>query len=109
MNYTDVAEKRTGLEKSDSEFRDRLVQNGRLGDGSNKGTAKLHNRNAETLEEIIDTIGYPVIDEAGNEASEAPRLIIHRSIEPPDFMKSAWRYQELLFVQTKRPLNTSLT
>ncbi|RDC55708.1 hypothetical protein DU508_15680 [Pedobacter chinensis] len=87
MGYKSIAEKIIALKRADLEFREKLIQNGQLGEGYNEEMKKLHNRNAKTLNDLIDTIGYPTIDKVGKEASEAAWLIIQHSIEQPRFMK----------------------
>jgi len=87
MNNKGVAERIIVLKNADLELRDRLIQNGQLGKGYNEEMEKLHNRNADILNEIIDTIGYPTIEKVGKEANEATWLVIQHSIGQPDFMK----------------------
>ncbi|MCG8391179.1 MAG: hypothetical protein MJA30_36850 [Cytophagales bacterium] len=87
MNYKDTAQRIIDLKNADLELRDRLVQNGQLGDGYNEEMAELHTKNAKILNDIIDTIGYPTIDKVGKEASEAAWLVIQHSIGQPGFMK----------------------
>jgi len=82
------------LKNADLELRDRLIQNGQLGKGYNQEMAKLHNRNAEILNKIIDTIGYPIIDEVGKEANDAAWLVIQHSIGQPNFMKKCVKLLE---------------
>ena len=94
MNYKDFAERIIELKNADLELRDRLVQNGQLGKGYNQEMKKLHNRNAEILYEIIDTIGYPTIDKVGKEANEAAWLIIQHAIGQPAFMKKCVKLLE---------------
>lgn len=48
---------------------------------------KLHNRNAEVLNNIVDKTSYPTVDKVGEEASEAAWLVIQHSIGQPSFMK----------------------
>ena len=67
MDYKSIAERIIDLKNADLEFRDRLVQNGQLGEGYNKEMEKLHNRNAKILNDIIDTIGYPTICKVGKD------------------------------------------
>jgi hypothetical protein len=55
---------------------------------------KLHNRNAEILNGIIDEIGYPTIEKVGKEANDATWLIIQHSIGKPDFMKKCAKLLE---------------
>lgn len=89
MNYEEIAEQIIGLKNVDLEFRQKLIQNGRLSAGYNEEMANIHSRNAKILEEIIDTIGYPTVDKVGKEASEAAWLVIQHSIGEPNFMKKS--------------------
>ena len=95
MSYTEFADKIIELKNADLELRDRLIQKGHLGEGYNEEMANLHNKNAEILNEIIDTIGYPTIDKVGKEASEAAWLVIQHSIGQPDFMKKCVKLLEV--------------
>ncbi len=94
MDYKDIAKKIIELKKADFKLRDQLVQNGELGKGYNEDMKQLHNKNAEILNEIIDTIGYPSIDKVGEEANQAAWLVIQHSIEKPDFMKKCAKLLE---------------
>jgi hypothetical protein len=87
MDYESIAERIIDLKNEDLKLRDRLVKNRQLGEGYNDEMEKLHNRNAEVLNTIIDTIGYPTIDIVGKDASEAAWLVIQHSIGQPHFMK----------------------
>ena len=87
MDYSSIAEKIIGLKNADLELRNKLIQNKQLGKGYDKEMERLHNTNAEALNGIIDSIGYPTIDKVGKEASEAAWLIIQHAIGQPDFMK----------------------
>ena len=87
LDYKDIAERIIGLKKADLELREKLVQNGQLGKGYNEAMEQLHNSNANVLNEIIDTIGYPTIDKVGKEAHEAAWLVIQHAIGQPGFMK----------------------
>lgn len=89
MKYAEIAETIIGLKNKDLEFREKLMQSGRPGEGYNEDMANLHSRNAKILEEIIDTIGYPTVDKAGKEASEAAWLVIQHSIGQPHLMKKS--------------------
>lgn len=88
MDYKSIAERIFELRDADLELRDRLVQNGQLAEGYNEEMENLHNINAEILNDIINTIGYPTIDKVGKEASEAAWLVIQHSIGKPAFMKN---------------------
>lgn len=78
MNYNEIAEKIIELKNTDLEFREKLIESGKLGEGYNQEMAEIHNKNAKTLNEIIDIIGYPTVDKGGKEANEATWLIIQR-------------------------------
>jgi len=101
MHYTRIAQTIIDLCRADLELRDRLVQNGQLGEGYHKEMAQLHNRNAEALDEIINTIGYPTIDKVGEEASQATWLVIQHSIGQPTFMKKCEQLLEKAVVEKK--------
>ncbi|MBT2622548.1 DUF6624 domain-containing protein [Chryseobacterium sp. ISL-6] len=87
MDYKIFAQKIILLKDVDLEFRNQLIQKGQFGEGYNEEMEKLHNKNAEILNDIVDSIGYPTIDKVGKEASEAAWLIIQHSIGKPVFMK----------------------
>ena len=87
MDSPKIAKEIIELQNADLKLRDKLLQNGQLSDGYNKEMAELHNQNAETLNNIIDKIGYPTIDKVGKEANEAAWLVIQHSIGQPEFMK----------------------
>ena len=87
MDYKEVAERIISLKNADLELRDRLIQSGQLGAGYNIEMERLHNQNANILNEIISSIGYPTIEKVGKDANEAAWLIIQHSIGQPDFMR----------------------
>ena len=101
MDYKSIAERIIGLKNSDLELRDRLVKNGQLGKGYNEAMEKLHNTNAQILNEIIDTIGYPTVDKVGKEASEATWLIIQHAIGKPGFMRKCVKLLEIAVSENK--------
>jgi len=94
MNYKDIAKKIIELKNADLKLRDKLIQNRQLGAGYNEEMKQLHNKNAELLNEIINTIAYPTIDKVGKAANEAAWLVIQHSIEQPDFMKKCAKLLE---------------
>lgn len=87
MDYKSITKKIIDLKNADLMLRDKLVKSGQLSEGYNEEMKELHNRNAKTLNDIIDTIGYPTIDKVGKEANEATWLVIQHSIGQPVFMK----------------------
>ncbi|MBK8416640.1 MAG: hypothetical protein IPL22_20290 [Bacteroidetes bacterium] len=87
MDYKSIAEKIIELKNTDLALREKLAKSGELSEGYNEEMKLLHNKNANILNEIIDTIGYPTFDKVGKEASDATWLIIQHSIGQPEFMR----------------------
>ncbi|SHJ20544.1 DUF6624 domain-containing protein [Aquimarina spongiae] len=87
MRHKEIAENIIRLKNEDLKLRDKLIKSGKLWNGYNEEMAKLHNKNAKELDDIIDDIGFPTIDKVGKEANEAAWLIIQHSIGQPSFMK----------------------
>ena len=98
MQYKDIAKKIIDLKNADLALRDKLINEGKLGDGYNEEMKILHNKNAQILDKIMNIIGYPTAEKVGKEASDATWLIIQHSIEQPEFMK---RSAELLKTAVK--------
>jgi len=70
----------------DLEFRDRLLEAGKLNEGYDEEMEEIHLKNANRLNEIINEIGYPNVKKVGKMASDAAWLIIQHSISFPKFM-----------------------
>ncbi len=87
MKHIEVAKIIIRLKNDDLELRNKLIETKQLSNGYNEEMAKLHNKNAEALSDLIDAVGFPTIDKVGKEASEAAWLIIQHSIGQPDFMR----------------------
>jgi hypothetical protein len=94
--YADLAEIIIGLKNADIELRDQLIQNGKLSGGYNSTMARLHNKNAQILNEIIDKIGYPTTEKVGKLAHEAAWMVIQHAIGQPVFMKKCAKLLEEL-------------
>lgn len=101
MNYIKVVEKIIELKNTDIAFRDSLIQKGKLEEGYHAEMEKIHNQNAEFLQEIINDIGFPSIDKVGEEAYEATWLIIQHAIAQPKFMKSCAKLLEIAVHERK--------
>lgn len=101
MKHKEIAEKIIGLKNVDLEHREKLIQNGQLGEGYNPEMANLHNRNAKILDEIIDRMGYPTVDKVGKDGSEATWLVLQHSIGQPDFMKKCMNLLEIAVRENK--------
>ncbi|MDF2553198.1 MAG: hypothetical protein K0R77_2473 [Chryseobacterium sp.] len=91
MDHRSISDIIIALKNADLELREKLIASGKLGEGYNEEMAKLHNKNAGKLDEIIDDIGYPTVEKVGKEAAYAAWLIIQHSIGQPDFMKKCVR------------------
>jgi hypothetical protein len=87
MDYKSIADNLIEMQNADLACREKLVQNGQLGEGYNEEMKELHEKNAKILNNILDTIGYPTIDKVGIKANEAAWLIIQHSIGQPALMK----------------------
>ena len=87
MDYKSIADNLIEMQNADLACREKLVQNGQLGEGYNEEMKKLHEKNAKILNNIIDTIGYPTTDKVGIKANEAAWLIIQHSISQSELMK----------------------
>jgi hypothetical protein len=87
MDYKSIADNLIEMQNADLACREKLVQNGQLGEGYNEEMKELHEKNAKILNNILDTIGYPTTDKVGIKANEAAWLIIQHSIGQPALMK----------------------
>jgi len=87
MDYKSIADNLIEMQNADLACREKLVQNGQLGEGYNEEMKELHEKNAKILNNILDTIGYPTIDKVGIKANEAAWLVIQHSISQPALMK----------------------
>jgi len=95
MRYPHHASKIIKLKQKDLAFRDQLIASGKLHDGYNQEMESIHIENAETLDAIIDQIGYPTIEKVGKEASEAAWLVIQHAISRPAFMRKCAQLLEV--------------
>lgn len=87
MDKEKIIKQIIALKKADLALRDQLIENKQLGKGYHPAMEELHIRNAETLNQIIDTIGYPTPQKVGKEASQAAWLVVQHAISKPAFMK----------------------
>lgn len=99
MNRKDIPEIIIRLQNADLELREKLISEGKLGEGYNIEMENLHNHNAEVLNEIIDIIGFPTVEKVGNNSAYSAWLVIQHSIGKPEFMK---RCAELLEIEVKK-------
>lgn len=106
MQYNEIAERIIELKKEDLALRAELLKRGQLNEGYNAEMERLHNKNVEVLNDIIETIGYPSIDKVGKKGSEAAWLVIQHAIGQPDFMKKCLKLLERAVDENKAdPIN----
>jgi len=91
MDFKTIAEEIICLQNNDLKLREKLIQEGELGNGYHPAMEKMHSENAQYLKNIIEQIGFPTISKVGQEASDAAWLIIQHSISDPELMKSAYQ------------------
>lgn len=89
MKFKAIAEKIISLKNKDLALRNQLLQLGQLENGYHEEMQQLHNKNAEILNKIMDSIGYPTIKKVGKAGNEAAWLIIQHAIGQPEFMKKS--------------------
>ncbi len=89
-----IAQNIIEMRDADLELRGKLVRTGELFDGYNQEMEAMHNRNADALDRIVESIGYPTAEKVGREASEAAWLVIQHSISRPGFMRKCARLLE---------------
>ena len=76
--------------ESEGRLKTKLASDGSLYEGYPQQIRELHLRQANELERIIDTHGWPGISLVGKEGAEAAWLILQHSISRPDFMKKCF-------------------
>jgi hypothetical protein len=101
MKANSIAKSIIAMEREDSKLRGKLIKNGTISNGYDKEMEALHNRNANKLSDIIDSIGYPTADKVGKEASDAAWLIIQHSIGQPTFMRKCLHLLEEVVNENK--------
>lgn len=94
MRHPEIAKEIISLQNRDLDYRTRLVNDGKLGNGYDPIMEEIHISNSKRLEAIIKSIGFPTIELVGEEAAEAAWLIIQHSISRPDFMRSCQDWLE---------------
>jgi len=67
-----------------------LANDGSLYEGYPQRIRELHLNQANELEKIIETYGWPKISLVGKEGADAAWLILQHSISRPDFMKKCF-------------------
>ena len=78
------------MARQDRSVRAELAASGRLFDsGYDPRMARVHQRNAERLRQIIETVGWPGADLVGSDGAEAAWLILQHAISEPDLLRRA--------------------
>ena len=76
--------------ESENRLKTELASDGSLYEGYPQQIRELHLRQANALESIIETHGWPGISMVGKEGAEAAWLVLQHSISRPDFMKKCF-------------------
>lgn len=87
MHYPDIADQLINMKKADDLLRQKLISTGELFNGYHTKMEALHLKNANHLDQIIATLGYPTIEKVGKEGNSAAWLIIQHAISLPALMK----------------------
>lgn len=88
MNAHPHAPEIIAMAREDLRLRTALAETGALFDGYHPDMERLHNENAQQLDQIIATLGrWPSPAVIGAEASEAAWLIVQHAIGQPDFQR----------------------
>jgi hypothetical protein len=94
MNFKSIAEKIIRLKNADLKLRDKLIRKEEPDTGYHEEMQALHHKNAEILNDIIDSIGYPTAEKVGQEAADAAWMVIQHAIVRPDFMRKCLKLME---------------
>lgn len=87
MNAQTYAAEILAMAQEDLRVRDALAKTGALFDGYHPDMERVHMRNAQRLDDIIQDIGWPSPTQVGTEASDAAWLIVQHAIALPDFQR----------------------
>lgn len=109
MCNEDLKSKLVTMAEHDLRVRAELAESGELFDGYNKRMAEVHEQNAESLDRIIDTFGWPGRSLVGSDGAEAAWLILQHAIGKPvlqrkwlRILKEALELEEIPAVQVAR-------
>lgn len=94
MQYPSLAKQIIDLKNQDLAMRDELIRQGQLGNGYHEDMEAMHRQNAEILNGIMDTIGFPTLAKVGKAGNEAAWLIIQHAIGHSSFMKKCAKLLE---------------
>jgi len=86
----DLKDRLVQMMEGENRLKAELASDGSLYEGYPQQIRELHLRQANELERIIDTHGWPGISLVGKEGAEAAWLILQHSISRPDFMKKCF-------------------
>ena len=78
------------MARLDRATRTELAASGDLfGTGYEPRMARVHERNAQRLRQVIESVGWPGTDLVGTDGAEAAWLILHHAIAHPDLLRRA--------------------
>jgi hypothetical protein len=87
MHYIHTAQAIIALYNADNALRTTLIERKQLSEGYHQAMQEIHNRNAEQLSVIMKEIGFPTIENIGEQAYKAAWIVIQHAIGKPDFMR----------------------
>lgn len=76
--------------EEENHLKDELASDGSLYEGYPSRIRELHLIQANELERIVETHGWPIISLVGKEGADAAWLILQHAISRPDFMKKCF-------------------
>lgn len=98
-------EKLAPLVQQDHEMKNLLIEKGIISDSYHPEMEKLHLKNSRKLLKMIETMGFPVLSNAGEYGVRYSWLIIYHSISFPSFMKDCLLQMRLAAAQNDYPLD----
>lgn len=92
MEYKIFAQEIIKMKDNDLQVRQHLVETGELFAGYNKEMEKVHMKNANRLEIILEQIGWITIEKVGEKARDAAVIIVQHAISLPNFQRKCLDY-----------------
>ncbi len=87
MTYPKLRDRLLGLREQDEAKRQELVDRAELWEGYHPEMERVHLENARLLEEVLDTAGWPLRSQVGDDGAEAAWLIAVHAIGEPAFQR----------------------
>lgn len=91
------------MAEEDRHVRQSLADRGLLFEGYHPDMRRVHERNARSLEEILDDHGWPTAETVGDDGAEAAWLIAQHAIGLPDFQRRCLQELDEAAADSKTP------